>query len=181
MSIVKKVAWKYHNITSFDKFLKSKEYLDFEKLIINTFSKFEADMIFTVSLYDGNTPLYSPSYNAIFLSINIEETSNDQIIFQLSHEIIHKMIYEIANIHKYIDVEKKKSEVICTAFSLYSLFICKKYIYLENYLSKKPWNLYDYWRDEIIEVFNSLVNNFDNEIIQKISDAVTELKEIHKV
>ena len=123
-------------------------------------------------------PYYDVDNKTIFLSIKNNEKDYCRITYQLSHEIIHHLVCDLANFSVKISKINKFNEIFACAFTLY--FIKKIMNWHNYYLTslnhvKSSIFIYNRFSKEILRLFRRMSNNIGiaREIINK---CVTELK-----
>lgn len=157
-----------------DKVFNDDSFQKFSIYTIHLFEKYNLECIFNVEndVVNENAPLFAPVENKIY--INIKDFSIEQIIYQLSHEIMHQLIYSIAGVKTYNGLIKKQSEVLCCAFSWFILSRIGLYEYLQQRLNPIGF-LYNEWWSEIFAMYKELDGNYEGCIYKYIDTAVQEL------
>lgn len=130
-------------------------------------------------------PRYIPSSRTIFLHTKISGDYYQQVTYQFSHEIMHHIVYEKANINFYTEKQKNAGEILSTAFSFYVLWkfasdeSWDKYLQMEIQGLKNGTGLYSEFCDEILEEFE-LFKLDEGNILLSIDNAIKELIEVSK-
>ena len=108
------------NVWQIKKMENEKYFIKFLKIMKGIFSKYKVNFIFYIyNNPNAKTPLYSPNDKKIFITTDNTEMYYQQIIYQISHEMIHQLIYEICDNQDFKNKYLKYSEILCCAFSLY--------------------------------------------------------------